>query len=130
MRVFDHTLQTLQASLDARLLRQNVLASNVANVDTPAYRPKDVDFGAAMDEALASMKERDEGRSGFVTARQGADPAIIDGEGTTPDGDGNSVDLDKTMAGIAENALQYEAASRAVSKKLAILRYVASDGSV
>jgi flagellar basal-body rod protein FlgB len=127
MRVFDHTLQTLQASLDARLLRQNVLASNVANVDTPAYRPKDVDFGAAMDEALASMKERDEGRSGFVTARQGADPAIIDGEGTTPDGDGNSVDLDKT---IAENALQYEAASRAVSKKLAILRYVASDGSV
>ena len=42
--------------------------------------------------------------------------------------DGNGVDLDRTMAGMAENAIQYGASARAAGKKLAILRYVAGDG--
>ena len=44
--------------------------------------------------------------------------------------DGNRVDLDRTMTALAENGLEYSAGSRAASKKLAILRYVASDGAV
>jgi flagellar basal-body rod protein FlgB len=43
--------------------------------------------------------------------------------------DGNTVDLDRTMVAMAENALQYSAAARAAGKKLALLRYVASDGN-
>jgi flagellar basal-body rod protein FlgB len=39
------------------------------------------------------------------------------------------VDLDRTMGAIAENAIQYGAAAKAAAKKLAILRYVASDGN-
>jgi flagellar basal-body rod protein FlgB len=43
--------------------------------------------------------------------------------------DGNTVDLDRTMVAMAENALQYGASARAAGRKLAILKYVASDGS-
>ena len=42
--------------------------------------------------------------------------------------DGNGVDLDKTMVELARNSLLYGAAAKAVGKKLALLRYVATDG--
>ena len=51
MKLFDNTLTNLEHALDARLLRQNVLNSNLANADTPSYQPKEVNFEAAMAEA-------------------------------------------------------------------------------
>ena len=54
---------------------------------------------------------------------------IHSGGGTSPSLDGNQVDLDRTMAGLAENSLQYGASAKAAGKKLAILRYVVSDGN-
>ena len=53
---------------------------------------------------------------------------IIDGRGTSPTFDGNAVDLDRTMAGMAENGLQYGASAKAAGKKLAILRYSIDGG--
>ena len=43
--------------------------------------------------------------------------------------DGNAVDLDRAMVALAQNGLQYAASAKAAGKKLAILRYVASDGA-
>ena len=43
--------------------------------------------------------------------------------------DGNAVDIDRTMSALAENALQYQASTRVVAKKMALLKYVASDGA-
>jgi len=54
---------------------------------------------------------------------------VVKDVGTAPGLDRNAVDLDRTMAAIAENAIQYGASARAASKKLTILRYVASDGA-
>jgi len=54
--------------------------------------------------------------------------AVVPLAGSSPGLDGNTVDLDRTMVAMSENALLYGAATKAVSKKLAILRYVASDG--
>src|SRR5258708_40037401 len=54
MKIFDSTLKTLEQALDVRLVEQNVLAANVANVDTPGYKPKELDFSAAMAAARAS----------------------------------------------------------------------------
>jgi flagellar basal-body rod protein FlgB len=54
---------------------------------------------------------------------------VIAAPGDAPGLDGNSVDLDRTSAAVAENAIQYGAAAKAAAKKLAILRYAASDGA-
>jgi flagellar basal body rod protein FlgB len=51
MKLFDTTLAHLERSLDVRLVRQNVLSGDLANVDTPNYHPRDVDFAAAMASA-------------------------------------------------------------------------------
>ena len=148
MRIFDATLTTLERALDVRLSRHTVLAGNLANVDTPGFVPSDVDFRAAMSGAsdaepgpraldatpgpgemplnLASYTPPSlpgappiAGRPAVATPVAGSSPGI----------DGNSVDADRALVAIAENAMQYGAAARAVSKKLAILRYVASDGT-
>jgi flagellar basal-body rod protein FlgB len=120
VKLFDATLTRLETALDVRLESQNVLNGNLANVDTPGYRPKELDFGKAL-AAAESAKEA------------GAQPAspeqfIKTAEKLEGGLDGNGVDLDKTMVELARNSLLYGAAAKAAGKKLAILRYVATDG--
>jgi flagellar basal body rod protein FlgB len=57
------------------------------------------------------------------------DLPVVDIPSSNASLDGNTVDLDRTMVAMAENALQYGASARAAGHKLAILKYVASDGS-
>jgi flagellar basal-body rod protein FlgB len=139
MKVFDNTLSRLERALDVRLVRQNVLGANVANVDTPNFRPKDVDFTATM-AAIDGAAKNDGGVSlpstptvGTVESQQNGisakDLPIVDVPAGGASFDGNTVDLDRTMVAMAENALQYGASARAAGKKLAILRYVVSDGN-
>ncbi len=136
MKLFDRTLSTLESSLDARLVRQNVLATNIANVDTPDYRPQDVSFARAFAEAQQSRQNIDTGsgpRAGDLPLGTPALPIAgqpAPASETSAAGiDGNRVDLDRTMASLAENALQYGASARSASKKLAMLRFVATDGN-
>ena len=155
MKLFDKTLTTLERSLDVRLERQNVLAGNIANANTPGFAPRDVDFAQAMAAAepslssggapagapsapgfiplsgeLAPLRVADAGSGltpGVLSAPEA--PGLTRGAAASPGMDGNAVDLDRTMVALAQNSLQYSAAARAAQKKLAILRYVASDGN-
>ncbi|HET9599373.1 MAG TPA: flagellar basal body protein [Anaeromyxobacteraceae bacterium] len=161
MSIFDPTLQTLERALDARLLRHNVLAGNLANANTPGYVPRDVDFGAAMRRSLeapgrpapAPAPAADPGSALFASfdprgaapvraasadlplslADGSADGAlgspIVAAPGAAAGLDGNAVDVDRALTAVAENAIQYGASARAAQKKLAILRYAASDGT-
>jgi flagellar basal-body rod protein FlgB len=147
MKIFDSTLGRLERSLDVRLARHNLLSGNLANVDTPGYKPKDVDFQAAMATAEPGAGAAPAGSAaaastlhltsaGHLAAAAGTgigsaggdDMPVIERAGDAPSLDGNRVDLDRTMAQMAENGMQYGAAARAAGKKLAILRYVVSDG--
>lgn len=114
MKIFD-SIATLERALDVRGQRHTVLAGNLANADTPGFAPLDVDFEAAM--AATDGAATAKGAVGTAEGLEGAAGL-----------DGNTVDVDRTMAALAENGMQYGAAARAASKKLAILRYVAGDG--
>jgi flagellar basal-body rod protein FlgB len=154
VKIFDSTLGLLERALDARLLRHNVLAGNLANADTPGFVPRDIDFSAAMRErapdtegappvptrsmTFASAGHAIEGSAGSAgdiplssagtSAGAGGAP-IVAVQGAAAGLDGNAVDVDRALAAVAENAIQYGAAARAAQKKLAILRYAASDGT-
>jgi flagellar basal-body rod protein FlgB len=141
MKLFDTTLTRLQESLDVRLVEHNVLAGNIANSDTPGYKPKALDFSQAMaaaqqvgtPETMTATNAMHLGAAGTSIdsssrAMAAATSLVTDSTGISANFDGNEVDLDRTMAGLAENSLQYGASARAAGKKLAILRYVVSDG--
>jgi flagellar basal-body rod protein FlgB len=157
VKIFDQTLGTLERALDARLLRHNVLAGNLANADTPGFVPREVDFAAAMREGARELDRSplvpraplDLASAGHLVAGAGgagdiqlasagaldaATPGapgspVVAARGAGAGLDGNAVDVDRALAAVAENAIQYNAAARAAGKKLAILRYVASDGA-
>jgi len=133
MKVFDKTLGTLERALDARSLRHQILAGNLANANTPGFVPREVDFAAAMARAgqeapVAPRSAPGEIPLGAADRPAGPGSPVQAGTSSGAGIDGNAVDVDRALVAVAENALQYGAAARAAGKKLAILRYVASDG--
>lgn len=132
--LFDKTIKGLQTSIDMRLLRNNVLNSNIANAETPGYKAKKLDFEEALSRALdieglgkmhASNKDHYAVGQGPIS-RVRAD--VYDNPDVNLSNDGNSVDLEREMASLAENSVLYRTAIQLINKKLATMKYVASDG--
>ncbi|HKQ70255.1 MAG TPA: flagellar basal body rod protein FlgB [Polyangiaceae bacterium] len=124
-------ISPLHAALDYHLERHNVLASNVAHVDTPGYVPKDLErvANAPFDDALRVAMERTDpshfaGHAPLAatTGRVFEDPAAGAGN------DKNFVSLDREAAKLAANQVRYDVASTLASAELAQLAYAASDG--
>jgi flagellar basal-body rod protein FlgB len=124
MRIFDRTIQLLQRSLDLRSARQRVIASNLANEETPGYRASELTFQDQLRSAhrgrlpvvLAATQARHFGLQGpqgvqAVTGKLGEVPA-----GDLPL-DANSVNLELEMAKLSDNAMQYNAAATIIAKK-------------
>lgn len=110
----DQTLGFHQRALSLRAYRQEVIASNIANADTPHYKARDIDFKASLQGAMG-------GRGGPLDLVRTA-PRHLPAGGNAPAGarllyrtetqssvDGNTVDMDVERAAFAENAVQYEA---------------------
>ncbi|MGC4064317.1 MAG: flagellar basal body rod protein FlgB [Polyangiaceae bacterium] len=122
----------LQSSLDYHLERHNVIASNVAHVDTPGYHPNDLarvirgDFASVLNVMLERtnpqhLSARGEG-SNSRTGRVFED--LTAGAGN----DGNYVSMDRESAKLAANHLRYEVVSALTASELKGLAWAANDG--
>lgn len=105
-------LNLLTQVLDAAALRHRVISQNVANVNTPGYRRREVAFEADMAKALASP-------GGATTAQVKPQVVVADGPERV---DGNTVDIDREMNDLTKNALLYQAATQIVASRVAALR--------
>lgn len=110
-----NTVGLLEKALNIRAFYQKVLASNIANVETPGYKEKRVDF----------LKEIN--RSGSGT---GSNVEVNEAE--PPDGanalDGNSVNVEDQVVKMSENSLMYNAFVQLISKKFSMLKYAINEG--
>jgi flagellar basal-body rod protein FlgB len=137
LKLFDFTHQLLELSMRVRSARHEVLSANIANADTPGYRPKDLDFNSVMKSALESRDTATPG-SERQSDHFGVSPANLQSaiyEPEFPDSrhgedrlDGNGVSIDRQMALMSENALAYEASLTLLSRALAGLRYAIGEG--
>jgi len=111
----DEYMRFNEAALNIRSNRQQVLASNIANADTPNYKARDIDFSSALANAVSH------GNGGMATTAANHMTQAKDGA-TMADGtpllyrnaaqgsvDGNTVDMDVERNQFADNALRYEA---------------------
>jgi flagellar basal-body rod protein FlgB len=134
-RLFGFTHQLLELSMRARGTRHEVLSANIANADTPGFRPRDLDFQTLMQSAMelddrpvSRERQMDELLSKPLGLEAVYEP-VTDGERHGEERlDGNRVSLDRQIALLNENALSYEASLTLFSRALAKLRYVISDG--
>ena len=115
----DDYLRFNETALSLRSQRQELLASNIANADTPNYKARDIDFSNALQGALSRGQQ-----GAMATTAQGhiaGGPAAADGKAladgtpvlyrTVSQGavDGNTVEMDTERTQFADNALRYEA---------------------
>jgi len=119
----DDVLRFHQTALNLRAARQELLASNIANADTPNYKAKDVDFASALQNALAGTASRlAVMRTAAVHLQGNTGDSILGSpvmyrKPVQPSADGNTVDMDVERAQFADNALRYEASVRFISEK-------------
>lgn len=129
-QVFDKTLRALSTSARMRELKQGVISANVANVETPGYKAKKLDFEEALKSALSRESTSAQGTHMFDDNGSISDVKadIYDNPDIEMSNDGNTVDMEKEMAAMVENNLMYRAATQLINKKLAALKYAATDG--
>lgn len=118
--LFDRTFQGVARTLTLLQQRHEVLASNLANVETPGFRARDLDFGSALAEAFEARPP--------TPVAGGLPPAVVEDADAPPRADGNTVDLDLQMARLSSNGGRYTALARLLGQRIALLRQ-AIDGS-
>jgi flagellar basal-body rod protein FlgB len=112
----DDLLPLLENSLTWQSRRHEVIAGNVANLDTPNYTRKDLNFHHMLNTFL---------HGGPQVRLAGTHPTHIQGDGrltVSIQDTGDCVDIDREMVQMAENALSYQASVQMLSKKLESLR--------
>ena len=103
--MLDPTSSNLEQYLTLVSLRQRLVASNIANADTPGYKTQDVDFECELQNAVSGLP-----------------PMVKDVSGLITKNDGNNVDLDRESRLLSENALRFSVASNLIRSRLKLLK--------
>lgn len=132
--LFGKTLTALERSLNLRSQNQKLIVSNIANMDTPNFKAFKMMVGEAVQRASGEPPRLNMTRTqaGHLTPtstpmdmgrieRIEEDPMALRG-------DGNTVELDREMANLAENTLMYNTATRIIANKFKTLKDVIKGG--
>lgn len=115
----------LQTAVNLRQQRQEVLASNIANADTPNYKARDFDFGSALGDAMGqSMRLPDTPLAltsprhipGRAASTDSAD--LLYRQPQQPSLDGNTVDMNTERVQFADNTLRYQSDLTLISQRI------------
>lgn len=101
----------LERYMDLLSVRQKLVASNLANIDTPGYKTRDIDF-----------------QFEFMSLAHGESPTVTDVPGLAIKNDGNNVDLDREARLLSENALRFNLAVNLVRSQQQALRSAIAEG--
>ena len=126
MKTLFDSVDDLGAAMTFHRERQSVLAGNVANVDTPGYRPLDLERVDPLTAGTAALAATD---PKHLQAGNLPDAVVSFGDGKDAGADGNAVSLERELAKIDANRVRYVASADLASRRLALLRYTAGDGS-
>lgn len=104
----------LERALNIRAQYHKVLSGNIANVETPNYKEKDIDFKAEI--------QKNTGSPNNVEIRESTDGDVI---GSI---DGNTVNMENQIVRMTENHMLFTSLVQVISKKFSMMRYVISEG--
>jgi len=123
--LFDKTIESLSGALNFRAERHKVIASNIANIDTPNYKPKDIVFKKELElvtgnkAGVTMARTQKKHLSGGLISGGNVDFEVVDA--------GDKVDLDSEMAKLAENNLMYNVTVEFMSRKFRGMNTVLRD---
>jgi flagellar basal-body rod protein FlgB len=109
--VIDSLSDSLEQYMNVTSLRQKLVASNIANADTPGYKTQDVDFQASLRAAL-----------------DGGMPRAIEVSGLAVRNDGNNVNLDREARLLAEDAMRFNIAASLMHSEISQVKEAIQGG--
>lgn len=123
----DSDFKFLQTALSIQSQRQSVLASNIANADTPGYKAKDIDFKAALESQLqhsSTSFAMATTQPGHIPHQTGFSKGVetlyrIPNQESI---DGNTVNADVEMGKFSENAIQYQSTTSFLQQRIALYK--------
>ena len=107
----DGITNQLERYLDLLSARQKLVASNIANADTPGYTTKDIDF-----------------QFEFMSLAEGGSPNVMDAPDLAVKNDGNNVSMDREARLLAENALRFNLASSLMKSQIKLITSAIEEG--
>jgi flagellar basal-body rod protein FlgB len=115
VELFDTTMVGLERAMSGAQMRQQVLANNLANANTPGFKRSDVDFHSALAAAFGQ---------GAATPAQIAQArfGVSTDSATSMRMDGNNVDVDTEMANLSENSLDFQSLTSVLTSRIKILQ--------
>lgn len=133
--IFDTTsLRVAREALTGLSRRQQAISSNVANIDTPGYRRREVTFEATLRSEIATagggpqLARTDPQHFAGSTAAGDLSPASRSRDVVASRNDGNNVDIDEEMMLLVETQLRYQALSQSIGTRLNTLRSIIRGG--
>ncbi|NLM46515.1 MAG: flagellar basal body rod protein FlgB [Firmicutes bacterium] len=125
----DTAVLRLQQTLDMAAEKQRVYAHNLANVNTPRFKRQEVVFAEELKRAGAKLPLARTHKN-HLSGRQPEEIAyrVVKDTSSTMRTDGNNVDVDREMALLAMNQLQFNAAADVLNRRFSLLRYVITEG--
>ncbi len=131
-RIFGHTVKMIAKSLDVSAKRHNLIAGNIANMDTIGYKPKDLDFNKTLSRAMGKkepdfldkthakhLSPQGEINSGGINGQESEDVDIYHLD---------SVNIDTEMMNLTENNIKYRTTTELLLRKMKILQYSIDEG--
>jgi flagellar basal-body rod protein FlgB len=128
MNLFSNTISTLEKGLDYSSLNQKVISQNIANVDTPHYKAKQVSFQSMFQQSLHQLDANRTDPRHISFKQQGTHPAVTVKSNYQYNHNGNGVDLDKEMSELATNQIYFNALSDRINGKFQSLQSVIRGG--
>jgi len=128
----------LESAINARAIKQDLIAGNIANADTPYYRPRDLDFETALSKKAAEeynnqsveqkleLAKTDSKMMDSIDEFDPSKPTVFIRDGHLTRNDGNSVDLDVETTELSKNNMMYNALIEALKKETQIFKAVIS----
>lgn len=111
LAMLDSVQANLEHYMDLLGTRQKLVASNIANANTPGYRTRDLDFHFEL-----------------MSHAEGGQPNIIEPEGLEGHNDGNNVSMDREARLLAENTMRFNFASNLMKSQLKMIRAAIQEG--
>ena len=128
--------QLMEQGLNARAIRQDLISGNIANIDTPFYKSRDIDFETALiaqtkemygeesSNTKLQMAQTDGAHLSGVTENDTSKATIYLRDGQMARNDANTVDLDVETSELSKNAIMFNALSSALQKDSMLFKSV------
>lgn len=129
MNLFSNTIDSLEHALNYSSLKQKTISNNIANVDTPNYKAKEVinegSFKSALDSSMNAYRTN---QRHYDFSQSSGSKQVITQKNVQYNNNGNSVDVDKEMSTLAENQIYYNAVTDRIGSKFQSLQNVIRGG--